>query len=262
MANPNNSIEYIKHHLVHWQYNLADGTWSNGGFWTINVDTIIVSLVMGFAFLGFFRWVAVKSTANTPSSKQNLVEVLIEFVNQQVTETFLCKDRTVSALALTIFVWVFLMNFMDMIPVDLIPWMTGHMGASHFRAVPTADISLTFALSLSVFLLIIGYNIKFKGPVGYIKDLCSHPFPSYLFFINIPFRLVEEVAKVLSLSLRLFGNLYAGELIFILIAITPLHLQWLLGGVWLIFHILIVTLQAFIFMMLTIVYLSMARSEH
>ncbi|HJN37674.1 MAG TPA: F0F1 ATP synthase subunit A [Gammaproteobacteria bacterium] len=262
MKNPSNSIEYIKHHLVNWQYNMTDGSWSNGGFWTINVDTVLMSLIMGFIFLGFFRWVAVHATAKTPSSKQNFVEVLLEFVNQQVTETFLCKDKTVSALALTIFVWVFLMNFMDMVPVDLLPWIAGHLGASHFRAVPTADISLTFALSFSVFLIILGYNLRFKGFVGYIKDLCSHPFPSYLFFINVPFRLVEEVAKVLSLSLRLFGNLYAGELIFILIALTPIYLQWLLGGVWLVFHILIITLQAFIFMMLTIVYLSMARSEH
>ena len=140
------------------------------------MDTVLVSLTLGMLFLIFFRYVAINATSNIPNGKQNFVEVIIEFVNQQVQETFHCKDRTVSALALTIFVWVFLMNFMDMIPVDLFPWIASHLGVNYFRAVPTADISLTFALSLSVFFMILGYNLKFKGFIGYFKDLCSHPF--------------------------------------------------------------------------------------
>jgi len=151
---------------------------------------------------------------------------------------------------------------MDLLPVDLLPKVVGWFGVNHLRVVATNDINLTFALSLSVFLLLIGINIHAKGMVGFAKDLLCHPFPWFLFPINFVLRVVEEIAKPISLSLRLFGNMYAGELIFMLIALIPWWAQWPLGGIWAIFHILIITLQAFIFMMLTIVYISMAREHH
>ena len=171
-------------------------------------------------------------------------------------------DRFIGPLALTIFVWVFLMNFMDLIPVDLLPLMGHAMGLHALRVVPTTDLTLTFALSISVFLILFVYKFRYKGVWGFIKDMTCHPFPPFLFPINLVLRLVEEFAKPISLSLRLFGNLYAGEIIFILIALMPPWIQWSLGGVWAIFHILVITLQAFIFMMLTIVYISMAQENH
>jgi F-type H+-transporting ATPase subunit a len=163
---------------------------------------------------------------------------------------------------MTIFVWVFLMNFLDLIPVDLIPKVAGFAGLEHFRAVPTADLNTTIAMSLSVFILIIVYNFKGKGGFGFGKEILTKPFGVKLMPLNIIFRVLEDCVKPISLSLRLYGNLFAGELIFILIALLPWWIQWPLGGVWAIFHILIIVIQAFIFMMLTIVYLSMAYHEH
>ena len=253
---------YVQHHLHHLMFNLKEMRLGDGGFWTLDIDTLIISILLGTLFLVLFRLVAIKATADVPSKLQNFVELIIDFVDTQVKETFHGKSRVVAPLALTIFVWVFLMNLMDLIPVDLLPMIGSAFQIPYLRVVPTADPNLTFALSLSVFCLIVFYNLKAKGGLGLLKEMLTQPFPWFLFPINFVLRLVEEIAKVISLALRLFGNLYAGELIFILIALLPWASQWLLGVPWALFHILIILLQAFIFMMLTIVYLSMAQESH
>ena len=260
-ANPANSSEYIRHHLMNLSFNFQNFTFTQKGFWTINVDTLAVAFLLGGLFCLLFRFIAIRATAGVPKGWQNLLEVLVTFADTQVKETFHGKNKLIGPLALTIFVWVFLMNFMDLLPVDLLPMLMSLTGTSHFRAVPTADPNLTIGLALGVFCLIIFYNFKIKGLKGLGKELMHSPFP-YLLPINVIFRTIEEISKPLSLSLRLFGNLYAGELIFILVALLPWWSQWLLGVPWAIFHVLIIVLQAFIFMMLTIVYLSMAHESH
>jgi len=197
-----------------------------------------------------------------PGKVQNFVEILIEFVDKTVRESFHGRSMLIAPLALTIFVWIFLMNFMDLLPVDLLPAILSLFGVHYFRSVPTADPNATFGMSLSVFFLIIYYNLKIKGIGGLGKEMLTLPFGARLFPVNILFRLLEECVRPVSLSLRLFGNLFAGELIFILVALLPWWIQWTFGGVWAIFHILIILIQAFIFMMLTIVYLSMAHESH
>lgn len=251
------TTDYIQHHLTHIEY----GT----GFWTLNLDTLGVSALLGFLFLFFFYTVARKVTSGVPSYKQNFVELLLDFVNTQVHETYHGKSKLVAPLALTIFVWVFLMNFMDLIPVDFFNFIGLSCGLtflSHMKIVPTTDPNLTLGLSISVFCLVIVFNILSKGFFGFIKEFFTVPFGPSLFFVNFPLKVVEEFAKPISLGLRLFGNLYAGELIFILIALLPWFLQWVLGAPWAIFHILVITIQAFVFMMLTIVYLSLAEESH
>ena len=256
------SSAYIQHHLQNLAYDIGPWFTSQNPFFVVHLDTLIISFCLGVLMCWLLRAGARKATSNVPGRIQNLVEVLVEFVDEQVRETLLVRDRFVGALGLTIFLWIFLMNFMDLLPVDLLPKVVGWFGVNHLRVVATNDINLTFALSLSVFLLLIGINIHAKGIIGFAKDLLCHPFPWFLFPINFVLRVVEEIAKPISLSLRLFGNMYAGELIFMLIALIPWWAQWPLGGIWAIFHILIITLQAFIFMMLTIVYISMAREHH
>ena len=255
---------YIQHHLENWKLNLVSGTFDgNGGFWTLNLDTILVSLACGLIFFTLFYLTARKMTTQTPGKTQNIVECVVSFVDEQIFETFhVHNHRQIGALALTLFCWIFLMNFMDLIPVDLLPWIAHKFGITYFRAVPTTDLNCTFGMSIAVLFIILGSALYQKGITGYAKDLASHPFPKQLFFINIPFRIVEELSKTMSLSMRLFGNLYAGELIFILIAITPIYMQWLFGWIWLAFHLFVITLQAFIFMVLTIVYLSLATQDH
>lgn len=255
------SSGYIQHHLQNLQLNLKTMSLGDGGFWTLNLDTFVLSLVLGSLFLILFRFAAKRATAGVPGKLQNFAEIMIDFVNQQVKDTFHVANSLIGPLALTIFIWVFLMNFMDLMPIDFLPRIAHILGVPYLRVVPTTDINLTFALSLSVFILILFYSIKVKGFSGFGKELATHPFGWKLMPVNLMLKLVEELAKPISLSLRLFGNLYAGELIFILIALLPWWVQWSLGGVWAIFHILIITLQAFIFMMLTIVYLSMAHEE-
>lgn len=240
---------YINHHLQHWELKTQWGTF--------NLDTLIMSWVLGVLFLGFFYWVAKRSTVDKPGPIQNFVEFLYEFAQNQVKETFHGRSALIAPLALTIFIWVFLMNFMDLIPVDL----PSFLGAHQFKIVPTTDPNLTLGLSASVFLLIIFYSIKIKGWVGFFKELTCKPFGWQLFPFNFALKVVEELAKPLSLGLRLFGNLYAGELIFILIALLGVW-QSFLGFPWAVFHILVITIQAFIFMMLTIVYLSLAHEDH
>lgn len=258
---PANASEYIQHHMLNLTLNLHTMTLGNGGFWTLNLDTLAFSISLGLLFVGVFYIAARSVTSATPGCLQNLVEILVEFADKQVNETFHRSHRFVGPLALTIFVWVFLMNAMDLLPVDLLPRIAGSVNLPHLRVVPTTDLNLTFALSISVFLLILGFNLYYRGWKGFIKEFTCHPFGPYLIPVNLIFKLIEELARPISLALRLFGNLYSGELIFILIALLPWWIQWPLGGVWAIFHILIITLQAFIFMMLTIVYLNMAH-EH
>ncbi|MES2212222.1 MAG: F0F1 ATP synthase subunit A, partial [Pseudomonadota bacterium] len=199
-----------------------------------------------------------------PSKLQNFVELCLEFVDNQVKDTYHGTSKLMGPLALTLFVWVFLMNLMDLLPVDALPLFAQATGGAHyFRAVPTADPNMTLGLSLSIFFLVIFFNIKTKGPFGFIKECFCAPLGGKLFFVNVFLRIIEELAKPVSLGLRLFGNMYAGELIFILIALIPsVFGQSPLGLSWAIFHILIITLQAYIFMMLSIVYLSMAQEHH
>lgn len=250
---------------------------SGGGFWTLNLDTILFSLVSGIIVAGLMYFGARRVTTGVPGKLQNFAEIMLQFADNQVKDCFHGKNNLIGPLALTIFLWVFLMNFMDIIPVDILPAMAKSGGVPYLKIVPTNDLNLTFGLSLSVFLLIIFYSIKIKGAKGFIKELTLQPFNHWAFIpFNFLLELVGLVAKPISLALRLFGNLYAGELIFILIAILTLNAattsllgnatmglaQFILSLAWSIFHILVITLQAFIFMVLTIVYLSLAHEEH
>jgi len=268
-----NATDYIKHHLTFW--NSGHET---GGFWSLHIDTFSISLLLGFIFLSVFAGVARRASLDKPGRLQLFVEIVIDMVNTQVKEVFHAKSKLVGPLALTIFCWVFLMNFMDLFPVDLFPMIAQWIGFTFFgmephhvflRVVPSADVNATFAMSLSVMILIVAFSIKAKGVGGYSKELLTAPFHAshpigaiILAPVNFVFQMVELVAKPISLSLRLFGNMYSGELIFILIALLPIGAQWVLGAPWAIFHILIITLQAFVFMMLTIVYLSLAVEAH
>lgn len=254
--------DYIQHHLHNLQFNLEMMQLGSGGFWTLQLDTLFFSIFLGCVFLWVFARVAQVATAGVPGKLQNFVESIVEFVDSQVKDTFHGRSRLIAPLALTIFVWVFLMNLMDLLPVDLLPKLASFLGIHYLRVVPTTDPNLTFSLSLTVFLLVIFYSLKIKGVGGFLKELTCEPFGIWFLPVNIVLKTVEELAKPLSLSLRLFGNLYAGELIFILLALLPWWIQWPFGGVWAIFHILIITLQAFIFMMMTIVYLSLAHESH
>ena len=207
---------------------------------------------------------ASKATAGVPSGGQNFVEMVVGLVDQQVRDTFHGKSALVTPLAITIFVWVFVMNAMDLIPVDFLPFAAQKItGNEHlpFKFVPTTDPNLTFAMSISVFFIMIWMNIKVKGVGGYLHEVFSAPFGAKLAPVNFIFRVVEDIAKPISLALRLFGNMYAGEMVFILIALLGLY-QLPLALPWELFHILIITLQAFVFMMLTIVYMSMAAESH
>lgn len=252
---------YIQHHLEHLQLNLTNFTISNGGFWTLNLDTFIVGIVTALLIGGLFRYVAVTMQLGVPTRLQGFVEVAVAFVQRSVHESYDGKSQLIAPLALTLFVWIFLMNALDLLPIDLLPNLVSLFGVSHLKIVPTADPNMTFAMSISVFLLILFYNVTVKGwHLG--KEVLVAPFGPYLFPLNILFRLIEEIVKPFSLALRLFGNMFAGELIFVLIAQLPWWAQWLPGGIWAIFHILIITIQAFIFMMLTVAYLSMAHDKH
>lgn len=272
------SGEYIKHHLQNLTYGQhPDGTWGFApgaaeakamGFWSINVDSMLFSIGLGLLFLLLFRAAAKKATTGVPGGLQNFVEWIVEFIDTSVRGSFVHKNAMVAPLALTVFVWVFLMNAMDLIPVDWLPYAATLAGVPFFKVVPTTDPNVTFGLSLSIFFLVLYYSVKMKGAGGFFSELAFQPFPKWLFPVNLVLEGVGLIAKPISLSLRLFGNMYAGEMVFILIAIM-FGGGWLmagLGGVlqwaWAVFHILIITLQAFIFMTLTIVYLDMAHAEH
>jgi F-type H+-transporting ATPase subunit a len=265
--------EYIQHHLSNLQVCRDQGAWvwnhCAGNFWTLNVDSIFFSVVLGVLFLYFFRKVAKQATAGKPTKLQAAVELIVGFVDGSVRDAFHGENKLIAPLALTIFVWVFLMNLMDLIPVDWLPITAAAVGVPYLKVVPTTDVNVTFAMSISVFILIIYYSIKIKGFGGFAKELTMHPVAPptkgigliaapFIIAFNFILEGVSLLARPVSLSLRLFGNMYAGELIFILIALlglwqVPLHFGWA------VFHILVVTLQAFIFMMLTIVYLGSAH---
>ena len=279
------STGYIKHHLQNLTFGQhSDGTWGLAhsaheakemGFWAIHVDTMFWSVLLGALFLWLFRKAAVRANADTPSGFLNFVEWVIEFIDNNVRSSFSHKNDMVAPLALTLFVWVLLMNTMDLVPVDWIPMLASLAGIEYMKVVPTTDPNATFGMSFGVFVLTLYYSIKVKGPLGFAAELTMQPFQAKspilkIIFIPMNFFLefVSLISKPVSLSLRLFGNLFAGEMIFILIAllfsggivfaIAGGVLQW----AWAVFHILIVLLQAFIFMTLTIVYLEMAHSHH
>jgi len=265
------SSEYIKHHLTNLTYGQhPDGSWgiAHGadaakemGFWALNIDTIGVSVLLGALFIYFFKKAATSATAGVPGGLQNFVEMVVEFVDDSVKDSFNGRNPLIAPLSLTIFVWIVLMNTMDLVPVDYLPHLGQMVGIPYLKVVPTTDPNMTFALAFGVFFLILFYSIKVKGPGGFFAELAFHPFPKFLMPFNLFLELVSLISKPISLALRLFGNMYAGEMIFILIAMLPLGAQWALSVPWAIFHILIVILQAFIFMTLTIVYLSMAHEE-
>ncbi|MBL8397090.1 MAG: F0F1 ATP synthase subunit A [Candidatus Accumulibacter sp.] len=245
--------EYIVHHLT----NLSVGH----GFWTVHLDTLIISGLLGLlAFVGMAR-LAARATPGVPGKAQALVEMVVSFVDQQVKDTYHGRSPLVTPLAITIFVWVFLMNAMDLIPVDFLPKLSEKAGVHYLKVVPTTDPNLTFGMSLTVFVIMIAMGLKVKGFGGFMHEVFTVPFGAKLAPLNLLFRVIEDVAKPISLSLRLFGNMYAGEMVFILIALMGLW-QLPLALPWALFHILIITLQAFVFMMLTIVYLSMASESH
>ncbi len=262
MTGAETNTAYIQHHLQHLGFNLKTWTLGGQGFWILNLDTFFVSLLLGLLFLFAFRRIAVRLTLGPPGLAQNFVEMLIEFVDKTVKESFSEPNQLIAPLALTIFVWVFLMNFMDLLPIDFLPTLLSIAGVSHFRSVPTADPNATFGMSIAVFFLIIYYKFKIHGAGGFLKTMLTKPFGPSCFIFNIVFHLLEELVRPVSLSLRLFGNLFAGELIFMLVALLPWWVQWTFGGVWAIFHVLVITIQAFIFMMLTIIYLSSTQETH
>ena len=274
---PASVTDYIGHHLT----NLHTGT----GFWNFHLDSIFYAVFLGVLFSGSFYFAARTATSGVPGRWQNFVEILIEFVDTQVKDSYHGSSKLIAPLALTIFCWVFLMNFMDLIPVDLLPALGTTAGVEYMKVVPTTDLNITFGMSITVFILMIFYSVKIKGVGGFAKEIFLQPFGKWMLPFNFLLKVVEELAKPISLALRLFGNLYAGEMIFILIALFTLsvgahtlgetfsHLltpgslvlfvvQFILGLVWALFHLIIITLQAFIFMMLTIVYLSMAHETH
>lgn len=288
------TTEYIQHHLQNltfgklpagYERHSKDGghytleqdtwTWAHGsdeaaamGFNAFHVDSLAWSFGLGVVFCVLFGMVAKKATSGIPGGLQNFIEIIVEFVDSNVKDMFHFKNALVAPLALTIFVWVFLMNLMDLIPVDLVPSIMYMLGVEYHKIVPSTDPNITLGMALGVFILMIYYSIKMKGAIGFTKELTMHPFNHVAFIpVNLFMELVGLLAKPFSLGLRLFGNMYAGEMIFILISVmyTAGWIFGLFGGVlqlgWAIFHILVITLQAFIFMVLTVVYLSMAHDD-
>ena len=279
--------EYIKHHLTNLTYGRhPDGNWGIAhsaeeikemGFWSLQIDSLGWSIFLALVFFYFFGKAARRATSGVPSGWQNFVEMIVEFIDTSVRGSFSGKNALVAPMALTIFCWVFLMNLMDLIPVDWLPMLAAQIGHYvfgmdphhvYYRVVPTTDPNITFGMAFAVFLLMIYYSIKIKGIGGFFSELAFQPFGKIGMPINLILETVSLIAKPLSLSLRLFGNMYAGETIFVLIALmysAGLAIG-IFGGVlqlaWAIFHILIITLQAFIFMTLTIVYMDMAHQQH
>ncbi|HVT36733.1 MAG TPA: F0F1 ATP synthase subunit A [Nevskiaceae bacterium] len=268
---------YIGHHL-----SFLDKSVGSGGFWTLHLDTLAVSVLLGIVTLGFLRWVVSGATAGVPGKRQAFVEICVDFVNDQVKSLFHHDISFVAPLALTTVLWVVMMNAMDFLPVDIIGHGLQAVGLHEFRIVPTADVNMTFALALSVWLLMIGTAISVKGAGGFVHELFCTPFgvpklslnpftwigAVLMLAVNFLFQMIEYLSKPLSHSLRLFGNMYAGEIIFLLLwmwastGLVGTVFGSLLGVGWIIFHILIVALQAYIFMMLTVVYISMAHESH
>jgi len=268
--------EYIQHHLQNLQVCRGEDGWiwndCAGNFWAINVDSMFFSAVLGLVLCTLFRIIARNATAGRPGKMQAFVEILVDFVDGSVKDSFHGRNKLIAPLALTLVVWVFLMNLMDLIPVDWLPQVAHLTGVEYLKIVPTTDPNITFAMSLTIFVLIIFYSLKVKGIGGFIGELTLQPlspkdlgvpliFRPLVMAFNLILETVALLAKPLSLSLRLFGNMYAGELMFILIALLGLY-QLPLHFLWAVFHILIITLQAYIFMILSVVYLSQAHEEH
>lgn len=260
--------EYIVHHLGNLKYG--------EGFWTFNLDSIFFSVLLGLLFVVSFWLAARKATVGVPGKFQNFVETVVEFVDVQVRDTFHGTSKIIAPLALTIFCWILLMNFMDALPVDLLP-VVGEkaFGLEHLKVVPTTDLQITLGMSVTVFLIVMFYSFKIKGFGGFTWELLTHPFGKWMMPFNLLLNLIEHLARPVSLGLRLYGNLYAGEMIFLLLAVLGGSFainslagiggaigQLFLGVVWACFHILVIPLQAFIFMVLTIVYLSQAHETH
>ena len=279
------SAGYIKHHLQNLTYgHLPNGNWGIAhsaeeakemGFWALNLDTFIMSLLLGAVFLLIFRNVAKNISTGVPGGVQNFCEWALEFVDSSVRGSFSGKNNMVGPLALTIFFWVLMMNLMDLLPIDYVPLLMSALGVPFFKVVPSTDPNATFGMAIGVFLLVLYYSVKMKGLGGFVGELTLQPFGKWGMPVNLLLEGVNLIAKPISLALRLFGNMYAGEMIFILIALmggawagmsassaTLYGSQIVLSLGWAIFHILIVTLQAFIFMTLTVVYMDMAHQEH
>jgi F-type H+-transporting ATPase subunit a len=278
---PTTANEYILHHLTFLSNKEPKGIVD---FSVIHLDTVFFSVTLAMLFGGAFYFAARTAKAGVPGKFQNFVELLVEFVDTQVKDSFQGTNKLLAPLALTIFCWVFLFNAMDILPVDLLPWAAHHIGVEHLKVVPSTDLNVTFAMSLTVFVLIIYYSIKAKGIGGFLAELTLQPFVAknivvkvLLVPVNLLLEIVPFLARPISLSLRLYGNLFAGEMIFLLLAGLTLHgvqqlssaggwallvAQFVLAFAWAVFHLLVITLQAFIFMVLTIVYLSMAQEHH
>lgn len=267
MAAPGEALTtsgYIEHHLTNLSLYHLGWVADEASFWNVHIDSLFFSVLTGAIFLWIFYSVAKKATDGVPGKLQCVVEVIMEFVDNNVKDTFHGRNPLVAPLALTIFCWVFLMNTLDLVPIDFIPHAAQQwLGIPYLKIVPSADVNITMAMALGVFALMIYYSIKVKGLGGFAKELALHPFNHP---IMIPFNLLIEVvsllAKPLSLGMRLFGNMFAGEVVFILCAaMLPWWIQWMGSLPWAIFHILVITIQSFVFMMLTIVYLSMAHED-
>ena len=264
---------YISHHLKNWTVSVGEG-----GFWTLHIDTLLTAIFLGVVSIGFMWWVVRGATSGVPGKRQAFVELAVDFIDDQVKSIFHGdRHRFVAPAALTVFVWVFLMNAMDFLPIDWLVtvFFEGLLGAPSWRPVPTADVNTTFALALSVWVLMIFFSFSVKGFGGFMREFFCAPFgvkpiwaAPLLMVFNALLNVVEYVSKPLSHSLRLFGNMYAGEIIFLLLGlwaatgIAGTLFGAILGAGWAIFHILIVTLQAYIFMMLTVVYIAMAHESH
>jgi F-type H+-transporting ATPase subunit a len=273
--------EYILHHLTFLSNKEPTGV---ADFSVIHWDSVFFSVVLALLFGGSFYLAARKATTGVPGKFQNFVELVVEFIDEQVRDSFHGTSKLLAPLALTIFCWVFLFNAMDVLPVDLLPAIAHALGIGHLKVVPSTDVNVTFGLSLTVFILIIYYSIREKGLGGFLAEFTLQPFSSknkVVKVILVPFNFILEIipflARPISLSLRLYGNLFAGEMIFLLLAILSLHgmeqlshfsgwlfvlMQFVLAFAWAVFHLLVITLQAFIFMVLTVVYLSMAQEHH
>ncbi|UNU72701.1 F0F1 ATP synthase subunit A [Moraxella nasovis] len=283
------SSDYIAHHLTNWTFGyLPEKGWTVAhtaeeaaqmGFKAIHLDSMLWSVGLGIFFCALFWLVARKATAGVPTKLQSFIEMIVDFVDNSVRESYNGPSKLIAPLALTIFVWIFLMNLMDLVPIDFIPALAQQIGGAmghdphhvYMKIVPSTDPNVTLGMALAVFILIICFGLKYKGIGGFVAEFTMHPFSAknpilqaILIPINLVLEIVTLVAKPISLGLRLFGNMYAGELIFILIALMPFWIQWALSVPWAIFHILVITLQAFVFMMLTIVYLSIISqtAEH
>jgi len=263
MATYDSPGEYIDHHLGHWVIGDPDS------FWSFHMDTMLFSVLLGALFFFVFYAAARKATSATPGKLQNFIETLVDFVDTQVKDSYHGNNRLIGPIALTIFIWVFLMNVVKLIPYDLFPWLASFLGVEYLRINPTSDINATAGVALGVFVMIFYFGIRGKGFGGFGKEFLTAPFAAesivmkiLLAPINLFFKTVEEIVKPFSLAMRLFGNMYAGGLIFTLIAISPWYMQWALGFGWSLFKLLVIVLQAFVFMALTIVYLSMAEEEH